>query len=358
MIASPSTLMTAEALAASRAMMKAVAYSEYGPPEVLEMVRVEKPAPKADEILIRVHAASVGFGDLTVRRFGEISPREFNMPLAMWLLGRMSFGFNKPKRRILGHEFAGKVEEVGEGVRLFAPGDQVFGHIGNMGTNAEYVTMPEDGMVVMKPANMSYEEAAVVPYGAFTALHLLRNADIRPGQKVLVNGASGGIGSAALQLARHYGAHVTGVCGTPRLDFVKALGADEVIDYTAEDFTKNGVSYDLIIDVLGRSSFSRCQGSLSPNGRYFLVSFKARALFDMLWTSIAASLPGRSTCKRVICAVAPELIEDLAEVKALIEAGVLKAVIDKRFPLDQVAEAHRYIEGGHKKGHIVITVVH
>jgi len=348
----------AEAIPVTSNTMKAVVYSEYGPPEVLQLTRVDKPSPRKNQILVKIHATSVGFGDLTVRRFGEISPREFNMPLAFWLLGRMSFGFNKPKRKILGHEFAGEVEAVGEDVRLFAPGDEVFGHVANMGADAEYVTMPQTGMVLMKPANVSYEEAAVVPYGAFTALSLLRKADIRPGQRVLVNGASGGIGSAAVQLAKHYGAHITGVCGTPRMEFVRALGADTVIDYTAEDFTKNGETYDLIIDVLGRSSFSRCKSSLTPNGRYLLVSFKARDLFDMLWTSIAASLPGRQTGKRVICAVAPERIEDLAKVKALIEAGVIKAVIDRTFHLEQVAEAHRYVERGHKKGHIAITVGH
>ena len=351
MIASQSTPSTAEASQASSTRMKAVVYTEYGPPEVLQVAQVEKPTPKANEILIKVHATSISFGDLVVRKFGSISPRDFNMPLPMWFLGRMSFGFNKPKRRILGHEFAGEIEAVGEQVQLFGAGDQVFGHLGDqMGADAEYACMPEDGAVAIMPANMTYEEAAVIPYGAFIALNLLRKAKVRPGEKVLINGASGGIGSAAVQLVKHYGAEVTGVCGTPRLGFVRALGADKVIDYTVEDFTQNGETYDLIFDVLGRSSFSRCKNSLTENGRYFLASFKARDLLDMLRTSIASS-------KKVICALAfHERIEDLAEIKELIEAGVIKAVIDKRFPLEQTAEAHRYVEGGLKKGHIAITV--
>ena len=336
-----------------RKLMKAIVYTEYGPPEVLQLTQVEKPTPKANEILIKVHATSISFGDLVVRKFGLISPRDFNMPLPMWFLGRISFGFNKPKRRILGHEFAGEVEAVGDEVQLFGTGDQVFGHLGDqMGADAEYVCMPEGGMVAIKPGNVTYEEAAVVPYGALIALNLLRKANVQRGEKVLIHGASGGIGSAAVQLIKHYGAEVTGVCGTPRLGFVSALGADKVIDYTVEDFTQNGETYDLIFDVLGRSSFSRCKNSLTENGRYFLASFKARDLLDMLRTSIASS-------KKVICALAlPERIDDLAEIKELIEAGVITAIIDKHFPLEQTAEAHRYVEGGHKKGHIAITVAH
>ena len=358
MISLPSTQTADKESQTSSPLMKAVTYKEYGPPEVLHLTQVEKPTPRENEILIKVHATSIGFGDLTVRRFGEVSPREFNMPLPMWLLGRASFGFSKPKHRILGHEFAGEVEAVGDKVKLFKMGDEVFGFLGDrMGADAEYACMPEGGAVTMKPANMTYEEAAVVPYGAFIALNLLRKAHIQPGEKVLINGASGGIGSAALQIAKHHGAKVTGVCGTPRLDFVRALGADNVIDYTVEDFTQNGENYDLIFDVLGRSSFSRCKNSLTENGRYLLASFKSRDLFDMLWTSIAGSLPGRQTNKKVICALAlPERMEDLAQVKELIEAGVIKADIDKRFPLDQTAEAHRYVESGHKKGHIAIIV--
>ncbi len=198
---------------------------------------------------------------------------------------------------------------------------------------------------------MTYEEAVIVPYGAIMALNLLRKMNIHSGQKVLVNGASGGIGSAAVQIAKYFGAEVTGVCGTPRLEFVKSLGADKVIDYTKEDFTQSGETYDLIFDILGKSSFSRCKSSLKQNGRYLLASFKMKQLFQMLWTSMIGS-------KRVICAIAPGSTEDLISVKELIEAGKIKSIIDRRFPLEQTAEAHMYVEQGHKKGHVVIILEH
>jgi len=332
--------------------MKAIVYTEYGPPDVLQLKEVEKPAPKNNEILVRNYATSVGYGDMVARKFSKISPQEFNMPLPFWLFARIAFGFRKPKKQILGSEFAGKVEAVGKEVTRFKAGDEVFGYSGqSMGADAEYLCMAEDGEVAIKPANMTYEEAAVVPGGAITALNLLRKVEIQPGQKVLINGASGSIGSAAVQLARYYGAEVTGVCSTPRIEFVRSLGADKVIDYTREDFTQNGETYDLIFDILGRSSFSRCKGSLTENGRYLLASFKMRQLLDMLWTS-------RSGSKKVICAMAPDKSGDLPYIKELIEAGKVKAVIDQCFPLEQTAEAHRYVEEGHKKGHIAITVAH
>ncbi|HEY5669173.1 MAG TPA: NAD(P)-dependent alcohol dehydrogenase, partial [Anaerolineales bacterium] len=215
------------------------------------------------------------------------------------------------------------------------------------------------GVLAIKPSNMTYEEAAVVPMGTIMALYLLREkGDIHPGQKVLINGASGGIGSAAVQIAKFYGAEVTGVCGTPRLEFVISLGADKVIDYTKEDFTQSGETYDLIFDVLGKSSFSQCKSSLNQNGRYLLASFKMGDLVQMLWTSMMSGLPGRQAGKKVICALAPGSTEDLNAVKELIEAGKIKAIIDRRYPLEQAAEAHRYVEEGHKRGHIVITVKH
>ena len=352
MISTAGLTATADAPPATTHRMKAVVFTEYGPPEVLHLTEVPKPTPKKSEILIKVHATTVSFGDLMVRRFGEVSPREFNMPLPMWLLGRFSFGFRKPRYGILGHEFAGEVEAVGAEVQRFKTGERVFGFLGDsMGADAAYVTMPESGAVAHMPANATFEQAAVVPYGAFIALNLLRKARIRPGERVLIHGASGGIGSAAVQLAKHYGAEVTGVAGTARLEFVRALGADHVIDYTVQDFTQDGKTYDLIFDVLGRSSFARCRGSLTPSGRYFLVSFKARDILDMLWTSLGSR-------KKVICGLAiPERSEDLLEVKALFEAGVLRAVIDRRFPLEQTAEAHRYAESGQRKGHLVVTVV-
>jgi NADPH:quinone reductase-like Zn-dependent oxidoreductase len=333
--------------------MKAIVWTKYGPPEVLQLKEVEKPAPKEDEILIRIYSTSVNYGDIVARNFKEISPRKFNMPFLFWFFAKIFFGIRKPKITILGSEFAGEIESVGKDVKSFKQGDQVFGYLGqNMGAYAEYLCMPEDGCVAIKPTNMTYEEAAVVPYGAIVALNLLRKVNIQPGQKVLVNGASGGIGSAAVQLAKsHFGAEVTGVCSTPRLELVKFLGADKVIDYTKEDFTKSGETYDLIFDILGKSSFSRCKSSLSQNGRYLLASFKMRQLFQMLWTKIKGS-------KKVICAMSGDGRQDLIFIKELIEAGKIKSAIDRRYPLEQISEAHRYVEKGLKKGHIVITLEH
>ena len=239
-------------------MMKAIVYSEYGAPDVLRLTEVTKPMPKENEIRVRVRATSITVGDLWARNFKAISPREFSMPLPLWLPSRMYFGLTKPRISILGSEFAGEVESVGKDVKRFKKGDAVFGYRGqNMGANAEYLCIPENGMVTHKPANMTYEEAAAVPYGALTALSLLRKVNVRAGQKVLVLGASGKIGSAAVQLAKYFGAEVTGVCSTAGLDFVRSLGADRVIDYTKEDFTYNGETYDLIFDVMRKSSFSR-----------------------------------------------------------------------------------------------------
>ena len=330
--------------------MKAMIYTEYGSPDVLQLKEIEKPVPKDNEILIRIHATPVNYGDTLARNFSAISPRKFNMPFLFWLPARIVFGFSKPKINILGSELAGEIEAIGKDVKRFKKGDQVFGYRGqNMGANTEYLCMPEDGLVAIKPANMTYEEAATVPYGALTALNLLRKVNIQRGQKVLINGASGGIGSAAVQLAKYFGAEVTGVCSTPRLEFVKSLGADKVIDYTKEDFTQNGETYDLIFDILGRSSFSRCKSSLNKNGRYLLASFKMKQLFQMLWTSMIGS-------RKVICAMSGEKLEDLLLIKELVEAGKIKSVIDRRYPLEQAAEAHRYIEQGRKKGNVVITL--
>ena len=332
--------------------MKAIVYTEYGPPDVLKLKEVEKPTPKDNEILIKVHATPVNYGDIVARNFKNIPAREFHMPLLFLLPTRISFGLSKPKRTILGSEFAGEVENVGKDVTKFKPGDPVFGYLGqNMGANAEYLCMPENGMLGIKPANMSYEEAACVPYGGIMALSHLRKVAVKKGQKVLINGASGGIGSLAVQLVKYYGAEVTGVCSTPRVDYVKALGADKVIDYTKEDFTKNGETYNLIYDILGKSTFSRCKNSLSENGRYLLASFKTGKLLQMLGTSIRGK-------KKVMCAVASEKQEDMVLLKKLVKAGKIKSIIDKTFPMDQAAKAHRYLEAGHKKGHVVITLEH
>jgi len=331
--------------------MKAIVFTEYGTPDVLKIKEVAKPTPKDNEILVKVYATPINYGDLLARNFGNLTPSEFNMPAPLYLPSRMSFGWNKPKITILGSELAGEVEAVGKDVTKFKAGDQVFAYLGmNMGANAEYVCIPETGTVALKPVNLSYEKAATLPYGAIMATSLLGKAKIRSGQKVLINGASGGIGSMAVQLARQFGAEVTGVCGTPRLEFVRSLGADKVIDYTKEDFTQNGETYDLIFDILGRSSFSRVKHSLKPNGIYLLASFKMKALLQMLWTSITGSK------QKVICAFANETPESLDFVKKLVEEGKIKASVDKSFPMEQTAEAHRYVEKGRKKGNVVITL--
>ncbi len=330
--------------------MKAIVYNEYGAAEVLHLKEVEKPMPKDNEIQVRVRATSVTVGDLWARNFKAISPREFSMPLLLWIPSRMFFGLTKPRISILGSEFAGDVESVGKDVKRFKKGDAVFGYRGqSMGANAEYLCLPQDGMVTHKPVNMTYEEAATVPYGVLTALSLLRKVNVQAGQKMLVIGASGRIGSAAVQLANYFGAEVTGICSTPGLDFVKSLGADRVIDYTKEDFAQNGETYDLIFDVMRKSSFSQSRNSLSPNGIYLLASFKMKQLFQMLWTSMRGG-------RKVVCALSSEKIEDLDLIKELVEAGKFKSVIDKRYPLEQMAEAHRHAETGGRQGNVVITV--
>jgi NADPH:quinone reductase-like Zn-dependent oxidoreductase len=285
-----------------------------------------------------------------VRNFNAVSPREFSMPAPLWLPTRLAIGIRKPRVKILGSEFAGEVEAIGQNVTQFKVGDAVFGYLAmKMGANADYLCVAQDGIVTHKPDNLSYVEAAAVPYGALTALNLLRKANIQPGQKVLINGASGSIGSAALQLAKHYGAEVTGVCGTPRVDYVQALGADKIIDYTQEDFTQNGETYDLIFDIIRKTSFAQCQDSLTENGIYLLASFKLKQVFQMVRTA-------RDAGKKVICAMAFEKPADLLHIKELIEAGVLKSIVDKTYPLEQTAEAHRYFESGQKKGPVVITM--
>lgn len=278
--------------------MKAIVYTEYGPPDVLQLKEVAKPTPGDKEIRVKIVATPVNYGDIMVRNIRNMSLRRFTMPWPLWLPTRIMFGFRKPKKKILGSEFAGEIDAVGKDVKGFKEGDPVFGYRSmNMGTNAEYVCMPEKACVTIKPANMPHEEAACIPYGALTASILLRKATIREGQKVLINGASGGIGSFAVQVAKNAGAEVTGVCGARRLDYVKALGADKVIDYTKVDFTESGETYDLIFDILGKSSFPRCKKSLTKNGLYLLASFGMTQLYQMLWTKLIGG-------KKVICAVA------------------------------------------------------
>ena len=327
--------------------MKAIVYEKYGPPEVLQIKEVDKPTPKDNEILIKVHAVHVNFGDIIARNLKSWSPRKFHMPFLFWLISKQFFGIRKPKIKILGNEFAGKIETVGKDVEQFKEGDQVFGFLSmNMGAYAEYLCMPEEGTVALIPTNMSYEEASTVTGNSSVARNILSKVNIQSGQKVLINGASGGIGSIAVQIAKNSGAEVTGVCGTPRLEMVKALGADKVIDYTKEDFTTKGETYDLIFDVLGKSSFSRSKKVLNKKGIYLLANFKSRQLLQMLRTKIIGS-------KKVKCALSIE--EDIDAIKELVEAGKIKSFIDKSFPMEQAAEAHDYVEKGLKKGYVVIT---
>lgn len=329
--------------------MKAVVYHQYGGPEVLQVEEVARPHPKENEVLIRVHAAAVNYGDLIARNFKAVTPDKFNMPALLCVFARLSFGWQKPRLSILGSEFAGVIEATGRDVKRFRAGDAVFGYLGErMGAYAEYVCMPEDGTLAHKPANLSFEQAAAVPYGALTALSLLRKAGLQRGETVLVNGASGAIGSAALQLAKHHGAEVTGVCGTPRMAFVKALGAAKIIDYTREDFTQNGERYDLIVDVLGKASFERCKGSLKPGGRILYASFKSKHLLQMAWNALTGG-------PKIICTLSSIQPGDLALIESLCEAGQIQSIVDRCYPAAQAADAHRYAESGHKQGSVVIT---
>jgi NADPH:quinone reductase-like Zn-dependent oxidoreductase len=330
--------------------MKAIVYERYGGPDVLHLEDVPDLAPEAGEILIRVRATRVGFGDVYARDFARISPRAFSMPLAFWLPARLAIGLRRPRRRVLGSELSGEVHVVGEAAARFRPGEAVFAYLGqSFGAYAEYVCMRERGMVARMPGNMTFEEAATVPYGAVTALNLLRRVGVQSGRSVLVLGASGGIGSYALQIAKHQGARVTGVCSTPGVEMVRALGADHVIDYTREDFTRNGERYDLIFDVVRKTTFARVRGSLTPTGVYLMASFKTKHLMQMLWTSLRSG-------QRVICGLSVEKPADLETVRELVEAGALRTVIDRRFPLARAAESHRYAEQPGRRGHVVLTV--
>ena len=325
--------------------MKAIVYTQFGPPDVLQLEEVEKPSPKDNEVLIKIHATTVTTGDMNARGFTFVPP-------GLGLLARLMLGFRKPKKSILGMELAGEIEAIGRDVKQFKEGDQVFGMDSNgMGAYAEFKCMSEEGALAIKPAHMTYEQAAVVPFGAHTALFFLRDkGNIQRGQKVLINGASGSVGTAAVQLAKYFGAEVTGVCSTRNLEMVKSLGADQVIDYTKDDFAQSDETYDLILDaVVGKTSFSGCRDSLKQNGRYLAVAGGMKEMMQTLWTSMIGS-------KKVIAGPAAARAEDLRFLVELFEAGQFKAVIDKRFPLEQTAEAHRYVESGHKKGNVVITV--
>lgn len=325
--------------------MKAITMARFGPPEVLELTDVPTPAPKDNEILVQVHAASVNYGDTMSRNLPE---SEFNMPGPLWLPVRLHFGFRKPRIPIQGSEFSGVVAAIGSEVQRFAEGDEVFGYVGQrMGAHAEFLCLREDASVAHKPSAMSHAEAASVSYGGLMASGLLEKVGLQEGQRVLVLGASGGIGAAAVQLARHAGAQVTGVCSAAKRAYVEGLGAEEVLDYRTQDFTKNGQTYDLIFDVLGKSSFAACRSSLAPEGTCLLASFKTGRLFQMLWTRVRGG-------RQLRCALASEGPDRLEALKAVIEAGGLRSVIDRAFPLTEAAAAHAYAESRERPGGAVV----
>ncbi len=319
--------------------MKAVVYTRYGPPEVLHLEEVEKPIPKDNEVLIKIHATTVTTGDVRLRK-----PDPF--------LTRFFFGLFKPKVSILGVDLAGVVVAIGEEVNLFKIGDKVFGSTFDfgLGAYAEYKCMPEDSVLTLMPENSSFAEAAAIYFGGHTALHFLRKGNISKGQKVLIYGASGAVGTYAVQLAKYFGAAVTGICSTRNLELVKNLGADKVLDYTREDFTQNGEAYDIIFDTVGKSPFLKCIRSLTKNGRYVrTVHLSLSPILKGLWISL-------TTKKKVIGGVAHEKVEDLVFLKELMEKGKLKPVIDRSYTLEQIPKAHEYVEKGRKRGNVVITV--
>jgi NADPH:quinone reductase-like Zn-dependent oxidoreductase len=325
--------------------MKAILHTRYGPPEELQLKEVEKPVPKDHEVLVKIHATTVTSSDCNVRDL-TFAPTWSLLPM------RLQFGLREPKINRLGIDLAGEIEAVGRDVTRFEKGNQVFGRPDPaLGTHAEYICVAEDGILTPKPANMSYEEAATLPLAGNTALYFVRDLGrIQARQKVLVNGASGAIGTFAVQLAKHYGAEVTGVCSTANLDLVQSLGADQVIDYKREDFAKRGETYDVILDAVGKSSYSRSRDALKKGGVYVAALPTMAIILQTLWTSLIGG-------KKVKFGDAKGSVESLVFLGALAEAGRLKSVIDRHYPLEQIAEAFRYVEKGHKKGNVVITVV-
>lgn len=322
--------------------MKAIVYTKYGSPDVLQLKEVAKPTPKDNEVLIKTHATTVTSGDWRVR--------SLDVPIGFGLISRLVFGVLRPRQPILGTELAGEVEFVGKDVSKFKVGDQVFAFDGaRMGCYAEYKCMPENGAVTLKPTNLTYDEAAAISFGGTTALDFFKRGKLQSGEKVLVNGASGSVGTASVQLAKHFGADITGVCSTANVELVKSLGANHVIDYTKDDFTKDSETYDIIVDTVGTAPFSRSKGSLKEGGRLLLVLGGLPDMLQIPWVALTSS-------KRVIAGPAAERAEDLHFLAKLAEAGEFKPIIDRRYPFEQIAEAHSYVDTRRKKGNVVITM--
>lgn len=319
--------------------MKAVISTAYGAPEVLQLAEIAKPSPRNKEMLIKIHATAVSSGDVRLRKADPFIIRLF-------------FGLTKPKNPVLGYVIAGKIEAIGKDVERFKVGDEVYATTGmSMGAYAEYVCLGENGVIALKPSNMTFEEAASIPFGGNTALYFLRKANIQTGQNVLIYGASGAIGTAAVQLAKHFGAHVTAVCSGANLELVRSLGADEAIDYTKEDFTNNGKSYDVIFETVGKISFVAGIKSLTKNGTYLA----AAAGVNEMRQGLCASIMSR---RKIFSGVMNETGDDLVFFRELIETGKFKPVIDRSYPLEQIVQAHRYVDTGHKKGNVVVTIGH
>lgn len=317
--------------------MKAAVYTQYGAPEVLHLQDLDKPAPKANEVLIQIHATAATSGDCRLRSADPFAVRFF-------------FGLFKPKTTVLGGVFSGKIEAVGQQVTQFKAGDLVFGATPmTFGAYAEYICLPETAALTIKPENLRHEEAATLPFGGATAYHFLQKANIQPGQKVLIYGASGAIGTAAVQIAKQFGAEVTGVCSTSNLDMVKSLGANHVIDYTKEDFTKNGKQYDVVYETVNKAAVSACIAALKSNGTLILGAAMLPEMLQGSWASMTSSI-------KVISGVAIATPEDIRFLRQLTEAGKMKPVIDRTYPLEQIVEAHRYVDQGHKKGNVIITM--
>ena len=329
-------------------LMKAIVWTKYGSPDVLQLKEVETPAPRENEVLIKIHAATASTADTEFRRL--------KLPFFFAFFLRLYLGFTRPTRiTILGTEFAGEIVEVGKEITQYKPGDQVYGYTGlGMGTYAEYLCLPDKpsalaSVMAKKPVNVTYEEAAAVPFGGLEALHSLRQANIQRGQKVLIVGAGGSIGTYSVQLAKHYGAEVTGVDKPGKLEMLRSIGADHVIDYTKEDFTKNSQTYDVILDTINKSPFLRSLRSLKEHGTYLNAN---PGLFGGLWMRLTP----KSSSKRVIRWTAGYTVNNLLAVKELVESGTIKPVIDRTYPLEQIVEAHRYVDTGNKKGNVVITM--